>query len=51
MLDILLADRFTLTLHRDTGEQPIYALAVRKRGPKRCFSALHGLQHMFGAVT
>jgi uncharacterized protein (TIGR03435 family) len=34
MLQTLLADRFKLTLHRETKEQPIYALVVGKGVPK-----------------
>ncbi len=34
MLQALLADRFKLTIHRDTKELPIYALVVAKNGPK-----------------
>jgi bla regulator protein BlaR1 len=34
MLQTLLADRFKLTLHRETRERPIYALVVGKGGPK-----------------
>jgi uncharacterized protein (TIGR03435 family) len=34
MLQTLLADRFKLILHRETREQPIYALVVGKGGPK-----------------
>jgi uncharacterized protein (TIGR03435 family) len=34
MLQVLLADRFKLTLHRETREQPIYALVIGKDGPK-----------------
>jgi uncharacterized protein (TIGR03435 family) len=34
MLQQLLADRFKLTLHRDTKTIPIYALTVAKGGPK-----------------
>jgi len=34
MLQALLADRFKLTLHRDTKEHAIYALVVGKGGPK-----------------
>ena len=34
MLQALLADRFKLKLHRDTRDQPIYALVVAKGGPK-----------------
>jgi bla regulator protein blaR1 len=30
----LLADRFQLTLHRETKEQPVYALVVSRGGPK-----------------
>jgi uncharacterized protein (TIGR03435 family) len=34
MLQALLADRFKLTLHRETKELPVYALTVAKGGPK-----------------
>jgi uncharacterized protein (TIGR03435 family) len=34
MLQALLADRFHLTLHRETRELPIYALVTAKGGPK-----------------
>jgi uncharacterized protein (TIGR03435 family) len=34
MLQTLLADRFKLVVHRETKEQPIYALIVGKSGPK-----------------
>ena len=34
MLQTLLADRFKLTLHRETRELPVYDLTVAKRGPK-----------------
>jgi uncharacterized protein (TIGR03435 family) len=34
MLQNLLADRFKLTVHRETKELPIYALVVGKNGPK-----------------
>ena len=34
MLQALLAERFKLTLHRDTKEHPIYALIVGKNGPQ-----------------
>ncbi len=34
MLQALLADRFKLTLHRETRELPMYALVVAKNGPK-----------------
>ncbi|HEV3329722.1 MAG TPA: TIGR03435 family protein [Bryobacteraceae bacterium] len=34
MLQALLADRFKLTLHRDSKEQPVYALVLGKNGPK-----------------
>jgi bla regulator protein BlaR1 len=35
MLQALLADRFRLTLHRETKEQlPVYALVIAKNGPK-----------------
>lgn len=34
MYQKLLADRFHLTLHRDTREMPIYALTVAKGGPR-----------------
>jgi len=34
MLQALLADRFKLTLHRETKDLPIYALVIAKNGPK-----------------
>ena len=34
MLQTLLADRFRLTIRRDTKELPVYALVVGKNGPK-----------------
>ena len=34
MLQTLLADRFKLTMHRETKEMPVYALVVAKRGSK-----------------
>ena len=34
MLQALLVDRFHLAVHRETKEQPLYALVVAKRGPK-----------------
>jgi uncharacterized protein (TIGR03435 family) len=34
MLQALLADRFKLTIHRETKELPVYALVVAKNGPK-----------------
>ena len=34
MLQALLADRFKLTVHRDSTEHPVYALVVGKNGPK-----------------
>jgi len=34
MLQALLADRFKITLHRSTTEQPVYALVVAKGGAK-----------------
>jgi uncharacterized protein (TIGR03435 family) len=34
MLQALLADRFKLTVHRETKELPIYSLSVAKGGPK-----------------
>jgi bla regulator protein BlaR1 len=34
MLQALLADRFKLTIHRETKELPVYALTVAKNGPK-----------------
>jgi uncharacterized protein (TIGR03435 family) len=34
MLQALLADRFNLTIHRETKELPVYTLNVAKNGPK-----------------
>jgi bla regulator protein blaR1 len=34
MLQTLLADRFQLKFHRETKEQPVYALVLAKNGPK-----------------
>jgi uncharacterized protein (TIGR03435 family) len=34
MLQALLAERFKLTLHRDTNNLPVYALMIAKNGPK-----------------
>jgi uncharacterized protein (TIGR03435 family) len=34
MLQALLADRFKLTLHRETKELPVYALVIAANGPK-----------------
>jgi uncharacterized protein (TIGR03435 family) len=34
MIQSLLADRFKVTLHRETKELPIYALTVVKNGSK-----------------
>jgi uncharacterized protein (TIGR03435 family) len=34
MLQELLADRFRLTLHRESKELPVYALVLAKKGPK-----------------
>jgi len=34
MIQTLLAERFKLTLHRDTRQLPTYALVVAKNGPK-----------------
>jgi uncharacterized protein (TIGR03435 family) len=34
MLQAILADRFKLTVHRETKELPVYFLAVGKNGPK-----------------
>lgn len=34
MLQALLADRFKLAVHRETTEQPVYALVIAKNGPK-----------------
>ena len=34
MLQALLADRFKLTIHRETRELPVYALVLAKNGPK-----------------
>ncbi len=34
MLQALLADRFKLTIHRETKELPVFALVIAKNGPK-----------------
>jgi uncharacterized protein (TIGR03435 family) len=34
MLQTLLADRFHLSIHRETKELPVYALPIAKNGPK-----------------
>jgi uncharacterized protein (TIGR03435 family) len=34
MLQALLSERFQMTIHRETKEQPVYALVVGKNGPK-----------------
>ena len=34
MLQALLADRFKLTIHRETKDAPLYAIIVGKNGPK-----------------
>ena len=34
MLQALLSERFKMTIHRETKEQPVYALIVSKGGPK-----------------
>ena len=34
MLQALLAERFKMTIHKETKEQPVYALIVGKNGPK-----------------
>jgi uncharacterized protein (TIGR03435 family) len=34
MLQVLLADRFKLTVHHETKELPVYALVIAKNGPK-----------------
>lgn len=34
MLQVLLAERFHLSIHRETKEQPVYALILGKGGPK-----------------
>jgi uncharacterized protein (TIGR03435 family) len=34
MLQALLADRFSLTLHQETKDLPVYALVISKNGPK-----------------
>lgn len=40
MLQALLADRFKLAMHRESREEPVYALVVGKNGPKLTASAI-----------
>ncbi len=42
LIQKLLADRFQLTIHRDTKELPVYALVLGKNGPKLKESASNG---------
>ena len=42
MLQALLAERFKLTAHRESKEQPVYALVVAKGGPKLTPAAAPG---------
>lgn len=42
MMQALLAERFRLTLHRETKDQPVYALVVGKNGPKLTAGAPDG---------
>jgi uncharacterized protein (TIGR03435 family) len=42
MLQGLLADRFKLTLHRESKETPVYALVVGKKGPRLSDAAQEG---------
>jgi len=42
MLQTLLADRFKVTLHRESKVEPVYKLAVAKNGPKLQASAAAG---------
>jgi uncharacterized protein (TIGR03435 family) len=47
-LQALLADRFQLTIHRETKEAPVYALVVAKNGPKLQESKEGGPRLMMG---
>jgi uncharacterized protein (TIGR03435 family) len=40
MLQALMADRFHIAIHRETREEPVYALVVGKNGPKLTASAI-----------
>jgi uncharacterized protein (TIGR03435 family) len=51
MLQALLAERFKLTLHRDSKEQPVYALLVGKNGPKLQESMLESAPETPGGRT
>jgi len=53
MLQALLADRFKLTLHRETKESPVYWLVIGKNGPKMPASTKEGgpFQIKKGSVT
>lgn len=46
MLQALLADRFKLTLHRETKELPVYTLVIAKNGPKFHESKTNGMMRM-----
>ena len=43
LLQVLLAERFHLSIHRELKEQPVYTLALSKRGPR-----LHETSHEGG---
>ena len=55
MLQNLLAERFKLTLHRETKELPVYALVVAKNGPRLEVSkgdnAQRGIHGQRGSMT
>jgi uncharacterized protein (TIGR03435 family) len=46
MLQTLLADRFQMTLHRETRELPVYALVAGKKGPRLQPAAGEGASSM-----
>ncbi len=50
MVQVLLADRFKLKLHRETKEIPVYALMVSKDGPKLAEGKARSLNRPLGDI-